>query len=270
MDVLLTGATGYVGSRVAVALEASGARWSPLGLRLEAIPPGSLACDVVIHCAGALRSRAGQEFRVNAAGTRSLLAGLARPARIVFLSTRSVYPLGGHVEVMEDAEARPFDAYGQSKLEAEQAILASGHRAVLLRSGGIFGHPTRSGTFPDHAMDRMLAGQGVDVAVPDRLEDYVDVEWLARILVEVATSEGADGQVLNVAGPARSLSGMLSSAAVVAAAMTGRRPVLRPREMPLPAYPLLGTRRLMGRVVPPVHPGDEEVFRRMALGRCAG
>lgn len=267
MGLLLTGASGYIGSRVAAALDRDGIAWQPLRGRLEDLDPGTLAADVVIHCAGALRSRPAQLASANTLGTARLAAALRDPARIVFLSTRSVYPLNGHAVVDERVPPAPFDEYGRTKLAAEEALRRSRHQVVLLRVCGVFGHPERNGVFLDRAVDLALAGEAVPVASPDRLEDHVAVDWLADAVIRAAHTPDTRGRVLNVAGPARSLDGTLAALGRAVSAVTGRRMRSVPTPLPVPATPLLDAGRATDLLGLPPHPSDDDVFRVLVSAR---
>jgi nucleoside-diphosphate-sugar epimerase len=253
MDVLLTGAGGYVGSRVGALLTAQGISWRGLEGRLEELPPRSLEAASVIHCAGALRrretDRPGALEAANVEGTRRLCAGLCRPTRIVFVSSRSVYGLNGHQLVDEETSPAPFDAYGRSKLAAERVLRDSPHQVAVVRAAGVFGHPERPGIFLDHALDRAIAGRAIPLAEPDRLEDYVPVNWLAEVLAAAAITGKADGQVLHAAGPAR-------------------RVALEPVQLPVPETVLLGGGALQACLALRPVPEDEAVFAAMIAGRA--
>jgi nucleoside-diphosphate-sugar epimerase len=270
MNILLTGSTGYLGSRVAARLDALGLPWCPLACRLGQLEPVSLAVDSVIHCAGALRNRPDQLHPVNAEGTRQLVAALSRPTRIVYVSTRSVYPHNGHRLVDESVAAQPFDDYGRSKLEGEAAIVGSGHPYAIFRSSGIFGHPSRTGIFLDRALDLALAGQPVTLASPDRDEDYIDVDWLAAILVRAAVEGILDGHVLNAGGPPRPLGETLSAMAATVLAAGRPAPTIQYKELPLPSTVVLDSSRLTALVSSPRHPPDREIFARMIPSRLQG
>lgn len=258
--VLLTGASGYVGSRVARALDAGGVPWRALEGRLETIEPGALAAEVVIHCAGALRSRPEALATTNRAGTARLLAGLRRPARVVLLSTRSVYARDGARTIDEDTPPAPFDEYGRTKLAAEQLLRASDHRGVVLRVTGVFGHPDRDGVFLDRAVGMALDGRPIPVAEPDRPEDAVAVDWLAGAVVRAATSDVAEDRTLHLAGPVRPLSGIITALGRVVAAATGRAVRTVPLPLPASTKPLLDAGRAVEILDLPPHPDDEDVL----------
>lgn len=164
MDILITGATGKVGSRLATRLKQRGhvvralvrdpARTEPLaaaGITLahgDLLQPDTLAAavrgvDVVVHCAAFFRGATPDEAHaVNDAGTRRLAEAArdARVARFVFTSTGLCYgPTGGRPATEDDGSA-PVDAYPLSKLAAERMLLAIGGLDVrILRLPFVYG-----------------------------------------------------------------------------------------------------------------------------------
>ncbi len=146
MKILVTGATGKVGSRLTSrlavganhvrALVRDPARAANLRAdRVELVQgdllePESLAAavrgvDAVVHCAAFFRgATAEQAHAVNDLGTHHLAAA-ARAAsvkRFVFTSTGLVYgPKGGRA-VSEDEPCAPVEAYPSSKLAAEHFL----------------------------------------------------------------------------------------------------------------------------------------------------
>lgn len=196
MNILITGATGKVGSRLAKRLAGRGdhvrclvrspARAADLGLaphveivKGDLLDAASLdlavrGIDAIVHCAAFFRGATPEQAHaVNDLGTRHL-ANAARAAgvkRFVFTSTGLVYgPKGGRAAHEDDACA-PIDAYPLSKLAAERFLLAlEGLDVRVLRLPFVYGDgdphiqevvPMMRGFPPSQ---RMSIGHHVDVA----------------------------------------------------------------------------------------------------------
>jgi nucleoside-diphosphate-sugar epimerase len=99
----------------------------------------------VFHVAGATKGVTYEDFaRANVMPTRHLLDALARAEhdleRFVLVSSLAAWgPSAPDRPHTEDDPPKPVEHYGKSKLEAEEALVASGAPYTILRPGGVFG-----------------------------------------------------------------------------------------------------------------------------------
>jgi nucleoside-diphosphate-sugar epimerase len=138
MEILLTGASGFLGRAVVKELEKNNILKSlsrvsgdyQFSLEKE-IPIFNQKFDLVIHAAGKAHSVPKSEvekkqfFDVNVTGTENLLKGLEKigvPKQFVFISSVSVYgqETGNNIDENHLLDAK--DAYGLSKIEAEGIV----------------------------------------------------------------------------------------------------------------------------------------------------
>ena len=156
--VLVTGATGFVGSHVAQAFVEAGyevrvgarassnLRWIssvdtervPLDVRgdPEDISRAVENVDVVVHAAGITRARRPQDYYpVNAGGTRKVAAAALRAGVRRFVLISSLAARG------PDGRDHPESDYGRSKLEAEIHLrsLSGRMETVVLRPAAVYG-----------------------------------------------------------------------------------------------------------------------------------
>lgn len=231
--VLLTGATGFVGGallrRLAEQREhvvVATTRSSPPGIPSSpgVVPVGGLdasaqtdwrdalaGCDTVVHAAARVHvmdKAAGSDlaaFRaVNLAGTRRLAQQAADSSvrRFVYLSSIKVNGEGtapGRPYRATDRPA-PVDAYGVSKLEAEQALqevsLASGMEFVIVRPPLVYGPGVRA----NFAALVRLVRRGVPLpfGAIDNRRSLVALDNLVDLLVQCLDAPQARNRVLLV------------------------------------------------------------------------
>ena len=221
-SVLLTGASGYLGSAIGAALSRKGVAYDTLPGRLEHLAPDSLpAYQAVIHAAGAPRNRGpAAAEQTNRMGTQRLLSALTGGPRLLYVSSRLVYGNRPRPPCTEDDPAQPTEFCGWSKLAAEQAIQGSGLRHVILRIPGLIGDsPAGLGhNFLADALRSFLSGSTVFRNTPDRLHDNLDVQAVADVCAHWVLDAGPlDDGITNLPGRPRSLHGTLSEFAAVAA-----------------------------------------------------
>ena len=168
MKILVTGATGFVGSHIAerlaadghdvrVLLRATSSRRFLEGVPFEAVEgdltdaaslgPAARGVDAVIHAAGLVKARSTREFQaVNAQGTGNLLTAVEQEApgltRFVYVSSIAAHGTSpGGVPRPLDAAPAPVSVYGRAKAEGEALVRRSplADRAVMLRLPAVYG-----------------------------------------------------------------------------------------------------------------------------------
>lgn len=214
--VLLTGATGFVGSHVAAALaarplrvqctvrESSDTRWiDPLQVetvvadvtRPESIRSALEGVDLVVHGAGVTKAPDEDTyFRVNTEGTLSFAkaAASAGVSRFVFVSSLAARgPDPGDSEPGAHPPDSPESAYGMSKLTAEERLSAFSDQmdVIILRPGGVYG-PRDTDMLPLFRM----AGRGyLTVPAEETLLQPVYVGDVAEAVIRSLHAEAGPG-----------------------------------------------------------------------------
>lgn len=187
MRLLVTGGrTGYLGRHVVRAAE--GHDVVAVGSAdADVRDPGAVAGlldrhrpDVVVHTAYVQSDR-----EVTATGARHVAdAAAAVGARVVLVSSDVVF--GGSPEpYAEDAPTHPVNAYGEAKVEAERAVLATCDDAVVVRTSLILG----DGASVHERLFRALAGGADGMLFEDEQRTPVHVGDLAAALVELAGND---------------------------------------------------------------------------------
>jgi nucleoside-diphosphate-sugar epimerase len=74
---------------------------------------------------------------VNIDGTRALLSAMPAGSKMVFASSVATYGVAQLQPVSKDHPQQPIDFYGQTKVQNERDVLASGKPAAILRISGI-------------------------------------------------------------------------------------------------------------------------------------
>ena len=209
--ILLTGATGFIGCRVAEVLglregcevralvhnpgNASRLARLPVDMRMadfgspEDLRKAVDGCDAVVHCAiGTSWGQRREIFAVTVDGTRRLAeAALAAGVkRFVHLSSIAIHGNDVRGTLDESTPIRPprGDDYSESKAKAEQVIsqaIRSGLPAVVLRPTNVFG--AYSTTFITRPVQALAEGRLVLVDSADCPSNTVYVDNLVEAII---------------------------------------------------------------------------------------
>ncbi len=253
MKILVTGATGKVGSRLAKRLaqrgdhvralvrdEARAADLQESGVELvkgDLLEASSLdaavrGVDAVVHCAAFFRGATPEQAHaVNDLGTQhlALAARAAGVKRFVFTSTGLVYGSTGGTAADEDHACAPTADYPVSKLAAERYLLAlEGLDVFVLRLPFVYGdgdaHIEEAVPFLKDfpPKQRMSLGHHVDVAQAIAL--LLDNASPAHRIYNVVDDEPVDVETLLASvGAPRPTGTKADSARNFDALMDGRR-----------------------------------------------
>lgn len=226
MKILVTGATGKVGSRFVPRLLSKGydvsilvrdaskaSEFAKLGAKIftgDLYDPSSLlpalkGIDTVVHLAALFRTFTDDEgiVKTNREGTKGLAdAALAAGVkRFVFASTSNVYGSGYRRPAKEDekVDANDSRAYSSSKIAAEQVLLSlhrsKGFDVRILRLAFVYGDkdPHIAESIP--LLKRLKRHSGSRI----HMVHHLDVEQALLLLLNL---QGLDGETFNVADDA--------------------------------------------------------------------
>ena len=290
MRILITGGTGFIGSRLTEVSRQAGHEVTALGqantpaeaanidrleragarvlnvsvIDPEALEPALAQIDVVFHLAAAQHEMNVSDAhfrRVNVDGTRNVLEAALRQGvrRVVHGSTIGVYGSADGV-IDEDSACRPDNIYGVTKLEGERLAASYADRlpVVIVRIPEVYGPGDRRLLKLFRAIQHrrfVRIGSGLNLHHPMYVDDLV-----AELLTLSAASH-APGQILLLAGKdAVSTNEMIDA---IAAAVGARPPRIR---VPLAPFLAAATMMELGLrplgIQPPLHRRRMDFFRK--------
>ncbi|MFF9200364.1 NAD-dependent epimerase/dehydratase family protein [Streptomyces sp. NPDC014986] len=204
VGLLVTGATGFIGSRVAAAVRGrtgvrvrSLSRRTPPGRPDAATVPGDLAdprtlrgacagVDVLVHCASGVGGDPRTVAAVNDRGTETLVEEAVRSGvrRIVYVSTAAVHGRGPFHGVRPgEAPIAPASATSRTRAAAERHVLDAD--GLVLRPHLVHGEGDR---WVIPGLVGLLRELSATVTGCAALHSVIDVETLGRAVAAAALS----------------------------------------------------------------------------------
>jgi nucleoside-diphosphate-sugar epimerase len=225
--VLITGATGFIGGRLAERLVVEhgaqvralvrnfgrAARLARYPIELvhgdlkssDAVDRAVAGCDYVFHCAYGSDGEDDSRRIVNAQGTSHVLEAALKHGcrRVVHTSTVTVYgsPPDGPLDESAARKKTGF-AYGDSKIEAEETALrlvARGLSVAIVQPTIVYG-PFGT-TFTSKPLIELKSGRVILVNAGDGLANLVYVDDVVSGMIAAAVHEAAHGQTFLLSGP---------------------------------------------------------------------
>ena len=264
MRMLVTGAKGMLGHRVAETASAAGHEVLATDLpELDLTDAqatfdhiGEIEPDAVIHCAAYTDvdgAEADEELalRINmeAAGNVTAAAGL-NGAFVVAVSTDYVFAGDGDRPYVESDEPAPRGAYGRTKMLGERAVEDIGTPSAIVRTAWLFGAGGKN------FVDTMLrvGGERDEVrVVDDQIGSPTWTGFLAPALVQIAQRRAAGYH--HVAGGGQCSWAELAEEVFRVAGLPTKVTRVSTAEYPLPAprpaWSVLGTERDDAVTLPP-------------------
>ena len=213
--ILITGASGFVGSRVVARWRNEYAVLAPSHAELDITDRESVnsyfmlnSPDVVVHLAalsntGYCEQNPDDSYRVNVEGAANIAraAALCR-AKMIFFSSDQVY--NGNLEsglLSEDVIVAPENIYGRHKLEAEERVLYFNPNTVVLRASWMYDRE-REG-MPSHANFVLNIAKAIKERTPIvfPVREYRGITWVREVVEFLPATFALQGGVYNYGAP---------------------------------------------------------------------
>ena len=164
--------------------------------------------EIVIHCAAYGVDYRQQDtyllYKVNVGGTISLFQNAADSGVNRFIHTGSCFEYAvKDSPISEDDLIKPLGGYGVSKAAATMFVLQQmsvlGIPVVVLRPFGMYGPYEGTHRLIPHLIVSLLKNQSINLTSGDQIRDYTYVEDIAEAFVKLATEKQfPKGEVLNI------------------------------------------------------------------------
>jgi nucleoside-diphosphate-sugar epimerase len=209
--ITVLGASGFIGSHLTKRLAALGGEYQAIG-RDDGLPAGPLGH--VVYCIGLTADFRSRPFDTVEAHVCKLMEVLRDGGfeSLLYLSSTRLYT--GADSTSEETAIRisPLDAsdlYNASKVMGESLVLNCGRRTRVVRISNVYGDDFNSGNFLSSIVrDAIINRKVVLQTSPDSAKDYVSVENVVRVLIEIAS--GGSERIYNLASGCNVSNGQLA------------------------------------------------------------
>lgn len=225
-QVLVTGATGFLGGSLVLRLAGEGVQIKALARRpekgaflsqqpnitliegditeLERMKQIMQGCSVVFHVAAALGGTQPIQHRINVEGTRNVMlaAAHAKVNRVIHVSSIAVYGYNYNGNITEDFQQKPGKVpYNITKSQAETIVREIGNQLhvdySIIRPGMIYGPRSNAWTATMFKISKLkptpFLGKGHGYTHPIYVDDVID------LMIVLATHPKASGEAFNCA-----------------------------------------------------------------------
>ncbi|MBS1266206.1 MAG: GDP-mannose 4,6-dehydratase [Candidatus Woesearchaeota archaeon] len=223
--VLITGSTGFIGSRLSKRLVNEG--YKVIGISNSSAKNTEYtnhSCDitedklddymkdidVVLHLAAILPHSDSYDdllktLKTNVIGTLNVCRAFEKSnaKTLIFASSTSVYGNVKYVPVNEKHPTNPDSVYGVSKLLAEQSLrmMKSNKNLVILRQSYVFGPDQPDSFLIPQIISQLRKGREVKVNIAEKVIDYVYIDDLISLLLKLIKKDySKKTQLFNVGG----------------------------------------------------------------------
>ena len=186
LRILVTGSKGFIGRHLILALKKKKLNFISYNDEITQITNFKEPADLIFHLVG---KRILQEnpllIKANIEGTKAILEYAQKhKSSIIFPSTAAVYGFSKTPSPFKEENAPdPNNAYGFSKLEAENLIKNSGIPAIIFRIFNVFGPFQSDGWLIPYALKNLFIANEIQLKSPENVLDFIFIEDVIKIFL---------------------------------------------------------------------------------------